>query len=208
VTNVTETERVRRISDKTAPRYDRQMGFWDRVLFAGAREWVCSQASGETLEIAIGSGRNLPHYAADVQLTGVELSPKMIELARQRAVELGRTVDLRLGDAEALEFADESFDTVVCTFGLCTIPDDRRAVSEVRRVLRTGGRFVLAEHVRSPIPAVRAVERALEPLTLRFEADHLTREPLEHIRAEGFDVQRLERSKWGIVERVAAARPA
>jgi ubiquinone/menaquinone biosynthesis C-methylase UbiE len=132
----------------------------------------------------------------------------MIELARQRAVELGRTVDLRLGDAEALEFADESFDKVVCTFGLCTIPDDRRAVSEVRRVLRTGGRFVLAEHVRSPIPAVRAVERALEPLTLRFEADHLTREPLEHIRAEGFDVQRLERSKWGIVERVAAARPA
>jgi ubiquinone/menaquinone biosynthesis C-methylase UbiE len=208
VTNVTETERVRQISDKTAPRYDRQMGFWDRVLFAGAREWVCSQASGETLEIAIGSGRNLPHYPADVQLTGVELSPKMIELARQRAVELGRTVDLRLGDAEALEFADESFDTVVCTFGLCTIPDDRRAVSEVRRVLRTGGRFVLAEHVRSPIPAVRAVERALEPLTLRFEADHLTREPLEHIRAEGFDVQRLERSKWGIVERVAAARPA
>jgi ubiquinone/menaquinone biosynthesis C-methylase UbiE len=132
----------------------------------------------------------------------------MIELARQRAVELGRTVDLRLGDAEALEFADESFDTVVCTFGLCTIPDDRKAVSEVRRVLRTGGRFVLAEHVRSPIPVVRAVERALEPLTLRFEADHLTREPLEHIRAEGFDVQRLERSKWGIVERVAAARPA
>jgi ubiquinone/menaquinone biosynthesis C-methylase UbiE len=174
VTNVTETERVRQISDKTAPRYDRQMGFWDRVLFAGAREWVCSQASGETLEIAIGSGRNLPHYAADVQLTGVELSPKMIELARQRAVELGR----------------------------------RKAVSEVRRVLRTGGRFVLAEHVRSPIPAVRAVEWALEPLTLRFEADHLTREPLEHIRAEGFDVQRLERSKWGIVERVAAARPA
>lgn len=208
MTNATETERVRQISDKTAPRYDRQMGFWERVLFSGAREWVCSQASGKTLEIAIGSGRNLPYYGAEVLLTGVELSPNMLELARQRAAELGRDVDLRLGDAEALEFAEESFDTVVCTFGLCTIPDDRKAVSEARRVLRPGGRFVLVEHVRSPIPVVRAVERVLEPLTLRFEADHLTREPLEHIEAEGFDVERLERSKWGIVERVTAAKPA
>lgn len=131
----------------------------------------------------------------------------MLELARQRAAELGREIDLRLGDAEALEFAHESFDTVVCTFGLYTIPDDRKAVSEVCRVLRPGGRFVLAEHVRSPNPMVRAVERALEPLTIRFEADHLTREPLEHIRAEGFNVERLERSKWGIVECVAATKP-
>jgi ubiquinone/menaquinone biosynthesis C-methylase UbiE len=208
VTSVSETDRIREISDKTAPRYDRQMRFWDRVLFAGAREWVCSQAQGETLEIAIGSGRNLPQYPVGVRLTGVELSPKMLELARQRAALLGRDVDLRLGDAQALEFARESFDTVVCTFGLCTIPDDRKAVSEVRRVLRPGGRFVLAEHVRSPIPVVRAVERVLEPLTVRFEADHLTREPLEHIRAEGFDVQTLERSKWGIVERLAAVKPA
>src|SRR5215216_7889887 len=119
----TETERVRRIQDKEAPRYDRQMGFFDRILFAGGREWACSQVKGEVLELALGTGRNLPYYAADARLTGVELSPRMLEIARLRAEELGRDVDLRIGDAQALDFGEESFDTVIITFGLCTIPD-------------------------------------------------------------------------------------
>jgi len=92
--------------------------------------------------------------------------------------------------------------------GLCTIPDDRAAVREVRRVLRPAGRFLLLEHVRSPSRAVRAVQRLLDPLFVRFEGDHIVREPLEHLRAEGFAVERLERSKLGIVERVAARKPA
>ena len=184
------------------------MNFFDRLLFAGGREWVCSQAEGEVLEIGVGTGRNLPNYRGDVRLTGIELSPAMLEIARARARKLGRQVDLRVGDAQALEFSEESFDTVVCTLSLCTIPDDRAAVAEVRRVLRAGGRFLLLEHVRSPFLPIRLGQRLLEPLAVRFEADHLLREPLEHLRAAGFVVERLERSKLGIVERVAARRPA
>jgi ubiquinone/menaquinone biosynthesis C-methylase UbiE len=202
-----ETERVRRVQDKEAPRYDRQMDFFDRVLFAGGREWACSRAKGKVLEIAVGSGRNLPHHREDVELSGIELSPEMLAIAQRRAEELGREADLRLGDAQALDFPDASFDSVVCTLALCTIPDDRAAVAEVYRVLRPGGRYLLLEHVRSPIRAVRAVQRLIEPLSVRFEADHLTREPLEHLSAVGFEVEELERSKWGIVERVAARKP-
>src|SRR6266545_939899 len=120
--NATETERVRRLMDKGAPRYDRQMNFFDRVLFAGGREWACSQAHGDVLEIAVGSGRNLSFYPQGTKLTAIEFSPEMLELARKRAGELGREVDLRLGDAQALEFPDEGFDTIVCTLALCTIP--------------------------------------------------------------------------------------
>jgi ubiquinone/menaquinone biosynthesis C-methylase UbiE len=202
-----ETERVRRIQDKTAPRYDRQISFFERILFGGGREWVCSQAEGEVLEIAAGTARNLPFYPADVRITAIELSPEMLAIARRRAEEVGRPADLRLGDAQALDLPDESFDTVVCTLGLCTIPDHRRAVSEARRVLRPGGRLLLLEHVRSPGPMVRAVQRLLDPLTVRFEGDHLLREPLDALAAEGFEVERVERSKWGIVERVAARKP-
>jgi ubiquinone/menaquinone biosynthesis C-methylase UbiE len=202
-----ETERIQRLYEKEAPKFDRSMGRWDRTLFAGNREWVCAQASGEVLEIAIGTARNLPFYPADIRLTGVELSPAMIEIARKRVEELGREVDLRLGDAEALEFADESFDTVICTFSLCTIPDDQAAVREAKRVLRPGGKFVLAEHVRSPVGIVRAIERVVEPLAVRFGGDHLTREPLEHLEAEGFTVEEVERSKLGIVELVRARKP-
>jgi ubiquinone/menaquinone biosynthesis C-methylase UbiE len=201
-----ETERVRRIQDRTAPRYDRRLRFFERVLFGGGREWVCSQASGDVLEIAVGTARNLPYYADDVRLTGVELSSEMLAIAHQRQRELGREADLRLGDAEALEFADESFDTVTCTLGLCTIPDPRQAVREAHRVLRPGGRLLLLEHVRSPSAPVRLGERLLEPLAVRFEADHLLREPLDYLETEGFEVERVERSKWGIVERVAARK--
>jgi ubiquinone/menaquinone biosynthesis C-methylase UbiE len=202
-----ETERVRRIQDKSADGYDRQMGFWEKALFGGGREWACSQVEGEVLEIAIGTGRNLPYYGPDVQLTGVELSPEMLEIARKRGQGLGRDVDFRLGDAQSLDLEDESFDTVIITFALCTIPDDRKAVAEARRVLRPGGRLVLLEHVRSPALPVRAVQRLLDPLAVRFEADHLVREPLDYLADEGFAVESVERSKWGIVERVVARKP-
>jgi ubiquinone/menaquinone biosynthesis C-methylase UbiE len=182
------------------------MGRWERVLFGGGREWVCSQARGDVLEIAIGTGRNLPHYPGDVRLTAVELSPKMLDIARKRAADLGREVDLQLSDAEALPFQDGSFDTVVCTFSLCTIPDERQAVAETYRVLRPGGRFLWIEHVGSPVRPVHVVQSLLDRLTVRLEGDHQTREPLHHLEPVGFRVEQLQRSKWGIVERGAALK--
>jgi ubiquinone/menaquinone biosynthesis C-methylase UbiE len=208
VNAVHEKERVRGLYEKEAPRYDRQMGFFERILFAGNREWVCSRAAGDVLEVAVGTGRNLPFYPDGVRLTAIEFSPAMLELARQRARDLGREADLRAGDAERLQFEDGSFDTVVCTYGLCTIPDDRSAVLEMARVLRPSGRLLLAEHVRSPARIIRAGQRLLEPLMVRLEGDHLLREPLERVEAAGLEVDELERSKLGIVELLSATKPA
>jgi ubiquinone/menaquinone biosynthesis C-methylase UbiE len=132
----------------------------------------------------------------------------MLAIARDRAAELGREVDLREGDAQALDFADESFDSVVITLALCTIPDDRKAVQEAMRVLRPGGHLILLEHVRSPLLPVRAIQRLVEPLTIRFEADHLTRDPLDYLTEEGFAVEQVERLRLGWVERVIARKPA
>lgn len=199
-----DRDRLRRLYDSYAPGYDRGMDVLERVLFRGGREWVCRRAAGRVLEIAIGTGRNLPHYPAGITLTGVEQSPAMLAIARRRAADLGIDADLRLGDAQSLDFPDAGFDTVVCTIALCTIPDDARAVSEARRVLRPGGRFLLLEHVRSPVLPVRLVERLLDPLAVRTQADHLLREPLDHLTREGFEVETVERSRLGLVERVSA----
>ena len=201
------TAQVRGHYDRQAGSYDRQIAVAERLLFGEGRRWVCEQAEGKVLELAAGTGRNLPFYRSGVELTAIELSSAMLAIAERRAGELGRPVDLRLGDAQSLEFPDGAFDTVVCTLGLCTIPDDRAAVAEAKRVLRPGGRFLLLEHVGSPRRRVRATQRRLDPLFVRFLADHLLREPLEHLRAEGFAVERLERSKVGIVERVVARKP-
>ncbi len=111
------------------------------------------------------------------------------------------------GTRRPLEFPDASFDTVVCTLSLCSIPDDRRAVGEAKRVLRPAGRFLLLEHVRSPIGPVRGVQKLLDWFTVRTQADHQVREPLVHLKAEGFVVERVERLKLGIVERVVARKP-
>jgi ubiquinone/menaquinone biosynthesis C-methylase UbiE len=199
-----ETQRVRAIQDKQAPKYDRQIGLFERILFGDGRSWVCSQARGQVLELACGTGRNLPFYADDVELTGIELSPGMLAIAQQRARDLGHPADLRLGDAQALDLSDASFDTITCTLGFCTIPDTRAAAAEAFRVLRPGGQLLLLEHVRSPARRVRRVQGLLEPLTLRFEADHLLREPLDYLPGVGFEIDEVQRSKWGIVERLRA----
>ena len=202
----TETERVREIFDASAAQYDKSMAFNEKLLFGDGRTWACSQARGQVLEIAIGTGRNLPFYSADVEITGIEISPAMLEIARQRAQSLGCQVELVNGDAQALPFHDQRFDTVVCTIALCSIPDERQAVAEVWRVLRPGGRFVALEHVRSPNIIIRGLERMLESYTVRTQADHLLREPVEAVQAVGFSIEYLKRQKLGIVERLIARK--
>ena len=201
-----ETERIREIYERMAPGYDRQLGIVERLFFGDGRAWVCSRARGDVLEIAIGTGRNLPFYPPAVRLTGIDLSPAMLELARTRAAALERTVDLRVADATHLPFEDASFETVITTLALCTIPDPAGAVVEAHRVLRPGGRLVLLDHVRSPALPVRMFQRLLDPLLVRACGDHLLREPLDLLRASGFEVEEVARSRWGFVERAAARR--
>jgi ubiquinone/menaquinone biosynthesis C-methylase UbiE len=202
------TQRLRRYWDRHARSFDRQMAFYERVLFGDGRQWVCSQAAGDVLEVAVGGGRNLPFYAEDIRLTGIDFSPKMLQLAQQQAERLGRQVDLRLGDAQALDLPDACFDTVVCTLSLCAIPDDRRAIAEMRRVLRPGGRLLLLDHVAAEPRLGRAIQWLLERVTVPLGGEHLRRRPLLQVQAEGFEVERHERYKRGVVERLVARKPA
>ena len=203
----TPTAQQRRVWDKTAPSYDKQMTFFEKVQFGGGREWLGQRASGRVLEVAIGTGRSLPHYAADVTLTGVELSPAMLAIARERAHETGTGVDLREGDAAHLPVEDGSFDTVVCALSLCTIPDPARAIAEMKRSLVPGGRLLLLDHVGSTWPPLYAVQWLAERLTIRLAGEHFTRRQLPLVRAAGFDVVETERLKAGTVERIHAVKP-
>jgi ubiquinone/menaquinone biosynthesis C-methylase UbiE len=202
-----KTERWRRYWDKHAKSYDREMGFLDRVLFADSRDWVCGRTAGDVLEVAIGTGLNLQYYPPGVRLTGIELSPAMLRIARERAAELPRDIDLREGDAHHLDFPDASFDTVVCTFSLCAIQDERRAVSEMRRVLRPGGILLLADHVASTVSPLRAIQRLLELVTVPVGGEHFLRRPSTTVQAQGLYVDQQHRFRLGIVERVAARKP-
>ena len=204
----TPSARQKQVWDKSAPGYDRQIAFFEKTWFAGGREWLGQRAHGRVLEIAIGTGRNLPHYPADATVTGIELSPAMLAIARQRAAGLGREVDLQEGDAEHLPMGDASFDTVVCALSLCTIPDPAAAIAEMKRVLVAGGRLLLLDHIGSTWPPVYAAQWLLEQITIRAAGEHFTRRQLPLVEAAGFRVVETERLKAGSVERIHAVKPA
>ncbi|MGH3675883.1 MAG: class I SAM-dependent methyltransferase [Mycobacterium sp.] len=200
------TERWHRYWDKKSRSYDREMRFMERALFGDSRRWACSQASGDVLEVAVGTGLNFDAYPAEVRLSGIDLSEQMLEIARARAAELGREVDLRQGDAHALPCGDATFDTVVCTFGLCAIPDIDAALDEMTRVLRTGGRLILVDHVASSSRVARGVQRALEVVTVPMASEHFLRRPLSKLERRPFTIERAERFKLGLIERVVARK--
>ena len=201
-------DKRRRAWAKRAPKYDRSIGFFERRVFGTEhRSWACARAKGDTLEVAVGTGLNLPLYDPDVRLTAIDLSPEMLEIAKRRADELGQAVDLREADAHRLPFADASFDTVVCTYSLCNIPDPYQAVGEMRRVLRPDGKLVLVDHIRSPLKPVLWLQKLIELFVKRIEGEHMTRRPLEQVRAHRFTVTERDRVGPGaVVERLVGVR--
>lgn len=201
-------EQRQRIWDRLAPRYDRAMASTEPLLFGrGHRPRLCGQASGEVLEVAIGTGLNLPHYPADVRLTGVDLSGQMLAQTAARATHLGRDIQLHRCAAEHLPFQDASFDTVVCTLSLCSVADDRAAIAEMYRVLRPGGQVLLYDHVAADNRFLLALQRLLERVTLRAAGDYQTRHPLPLLERAGFRVTDSQRYRLGTVETVRAVRP-
>jgi ubiquinone/menaquinone biosynthesis C-methylase UbiE len=194
------------MSADQAARYDALMARLERRYFPDTRAWVCGRASRETLEIAIGTGLNLAHYPADVRLTGVDHNPAALAIARGRARRQGRDLRLTEADATALPYPDAAFDTVVCTFALCEVPDDDAAITEALRVLRPGGSLLLADHVVATTRLVRFGQRALETLTIPLSGEHFTRRPSAHLLALGAEVIASDRFAHGAIERVHARK--
>jgi ubiquinone/menaquinone biosynthesis C-methylase UbiE len=204
---VRRNEIIRRSYAREAAKYDRSMGFFEQRLFGiEHRQWAASRAQGDTLEVAVGTGLNLPHYPRDIRVVGIDLSPEMLELARLRARGLARDLDLTAGDAHDLPYAAESFDTVVCTYSLCNIPDHGRAVREMARVLRPGGRLILVDHVRSSIRPILWVQKLVEVFSWRFQSETQTRRPLDQVVSAGFEIVERDRMRAGVVERLVASK--
>lgn len=163
------------------------VGLWaERLIVGNSRPWLCRRATGRTLEIAVGTGRNVSFYPPDVELVAIDVDPGMLDVTRRRAAAAGRRVALGRADAAALPYADESFDTVVCTLALCSVYDRAAVLAEMRRVLRPGGRLLLLDHREH-----------------RWRHAH----PADLALRGGFVAEGRRRLWFGLIERLAARRP-
>ncbi|MEE6259735.1 class I SAM-dependent methyltransferase [Plantactinospora sonchi] len=179
-------ESAREAWNRRAANYDNRGDRAERMAIGDSREWICARARGRTLEVAIGTGRNLSRYHDAVDLVGVDLSPGMLAVARRRAEELGRPVELREAAAEHLPFPDAGFDTVVCTMAVCAVADRAAAIAEMYRVLRPAGTLLLVDHA---------------------ERRWLRGRPADLAVRQGFVPEARERLRLGLIERLAARRP-
>ena len=202
-----ERRRVRAIYDRRASAYDRTVGLGERLLVGDLRKRFGAVLTGRTLEIAAGTGLNLPYYApAMTEAVAVDLSAGMLREARARAATLGRDAALAQMDAERLAFPDGRFETVAVSLALCTVGRPEIALREMARVCAPGGRIVLLEHVLSPIPPVALLQRLLSPLQVRAIGCHLDRRTIDLLRHEGFTVESEQRRRLGVF-RLVVARP-
>lgn len=177
--------------------YNPFLWFGERLGMARRRRQLLADARGAVLEIGAGTGLNLPHYPADVdQLVLAEPGERMgrrIDLERAPA---GVATRLEPAPAESLPFADESFDTVVSTFVLCTVSDPRRALAEVSRVLRPEGRLLFLEHVRAEPGWRQALQRRFAGAWGAFADGCRCDRPTQETIEASLRVERLERGSW------------
>ena len=167
----------------------------DRACGArGMRRWrvdVNAGLTGRVVEIGFGSGLNVEHYPPEVQeVLAIEPAALARRLATKR-VDRSAVPVTHVGlDGQRIPLADGSCDSALSTFTLCTIPDVRQALVEVRRVLHPGARLHFLEHGLAPDPAVAAWQRRIEPWQRRLaDGCHLTRDPVELVRQAGFTVE-------------------
>jgi ubiquinone/menaquinone biosynthesis C-methylase UbiE len=161
-----------------------------------ARSRVVPHASGDVLELGCGGGINMAFYDSTkiTSFSGIDPSPALLERSREAAQAIGLEADIRGGVGEALPFADASFDTMLITFTLCSVDAPAQVLSEMRRVLRPGGKVLFLEHGSAPDPSVQKWQRRIEPLWKRIGGGcHLTRPISGAYEVSGFQLASVEK---------------
>ena len=170
------------------------------------REKVVPLASGAVFEIGCGGGINQQLYdpARITSYAGLDPSAKGLDFARMEAAKRGLSADIRQGFGEDIPFPDAAFDTVVCTFTLCSVQDPGKSIAEMRRVLKPGGQLLFAEHGRAPDAKVAKWQARVEPVWKRIAGGcHLTRPVGEALAGHGFTLRPLGAAYVPKVPRIA-----
>jgi SAM-dependent methyltransferase len=195
----------RRIHDRTAHEYRR--GAWVRETLFGVgslRRQLFAQATGQILDVGCGYGMNFGYLPNATHITGVDFSPVMLELARSHADQLGLNVTLVAGDAEALDFPDGSFDTVISALATCSFQNPIAALQEMRRVCKPGGRILLLEHGRSSHEWLGRYQDRHAETMIKHSGCRWNQAPESLIRAAGLAIIAAHHTGLGVLHTIQA----
>ena len=206
-------QRAESSPDLTRKRYNRIAFLYDfmeapmeRLRFDSWRQQLTSRIAGPTaLEVGVGTGKNLIFYPDDVNITAIDLSPRMLERARKRANKLNLNVNLQEMDVQHLNFADDSFDTVFATFVFCSVPDPVAGLQELRRVCKPDGKLLILEHMRPENFVLGLIFDLLNPMIVRMMGANINRRTINNIWQAGWQIKAEECLSSDIVRMIEAA---
>lgn len=186
------------MKSKTKQHYNRNAALYDKLLapvdgtLSKWRKRLLKDVRGKTLEIGIGTGKNMDHYPKGVSLTGIDSSENMLKYARKRANGHNHIDDLLMMDAENLIFSYNTFDTVVSSCVFCSVHNPVKAFEEIKRVCKSNGNIYLLEHVRSNKKIVGKIMDILNPISYTLYGDNINRRTYDNLIKAGFEPSQIE----------------
>lgn len=193
-----------------ARNYDRGMWMLEKTRLSDLRQRIVLEATGHVLEIGAGTGANVVHYRPDVVITAIDLRAANLLAAHEKASRRPTPLDFAAAcaDAEQLPFPANAFDTVLGTLVFCSIARPEKALNEISRVLRPGGRLILLEHVRGQGGLTRVLTDWLNPLWVAAQGMcHLNRETATTVDAAGFRIDHISHHARGVIQTIFATAP-
>jgi ubiquinone/menaquinone biosynthesis C-methylase UbiE len=177
-------------SEAVQKRYDWYSRFYDifespmeQMTFKHLQKEVIGSLRGNILEVGVGTGKNVPYYTTSSEVIGIDISPQMLRKAKEKLIIFrGKSIEFHQMNVQQLKFEENKFDTVVCTFVLCSVPDPIIAVKEMLRVLKPDGQLILLEHVLSKMPLLKVVLKIFNPFTRGIFGYNIDRDTITNLK--------------------------
>ena len=201
------SDQIKHRYNRIAPIFDAMEGILELFFFRRWREIIWGKAEGQNiLEVGVGTGKNFPYYPQGAKITAIDFSEKMLAKAQQKHELNGLNVDLQLMDVQALEFADNSFDTVIATFVFCSVPEPAQGLKELYRVCKPGGKVILLEHVLSSNVFFAKLMNFLNPVIVTMVGANINRKTVETVSQSGFKSVQVDQISGDIVKLMTAIK--